>query len=370
MRRPVDILLDELPGPPQILWRAPGRANLIGEHTDYNDGLVLPIALDLAVYVGGRPAETIRLRSLQEGEAVEVDPATGRGPHEGWGVFVTAVVSALLDEGVRVRGFEGVVTSNLPPGAGLSSSAALEVAVACAVVDESVPPRRLALICQKAENDYVGMRCGIMDQMASMMAVTGSGLLLDCRSFDVRNVPIPPDIAFVAIDSGVSRELSSSGYNRRRAECEQAAAELGVRTLRDATIVTLDESDLNVTLRKRAKHVITENQRVLEVERALREGDHVALASAFRASHASLSKDFEVSTPELDELVSIARQTDGVLASRMTGGGFGGCTINLVEADVAARAARSINNAYRDATGNEARWWVSSPSGGAAPVEL
>jgi len=327
-------------------FRAPGRANLIGEHTDYNDGFVLPAALELAVYVSGRRSEQISLRSL--------DGEIGR--------YVDAVVNALRDEGVEVAGFEGVVASEVPIGAGLSSSAALEVALASALAAEALEPARLAAVCNRAENVHLGTQSGIMDQLASAAGVEGHALLIDCRDVTVEPILLPSDLALLIVDSGVRRELAESAYNERVAECRAAAAQLGVESLRDAT----DLAGLSGTLLRRARHVVSENDRVLTAAEALRAGRVEEVGELFRASHASLRDDFEVSTPELDRLVELAAETDGIVAARLTGAGFGGCTVNLLGAERAEAAGRELVARY----GPGARFWVSRPGAGASRVAL
>ena len=358
-------LLRHLPDDAQIVVHAPGRANLMGEHTDYNEGFVLPAALELRTMVAGSRSERIRLRSIGRGRPITVDPATGRGPAKGWGRYVTAVVRALLEDGRTVRGINGVIASDLPSGTGLSSSAALEVAVALAVLDESISPIDLARICQRAENVHVGVRSGIMDQLASIAARRGSALFIDCRSLNTAEVAIPGDLRLLVVDSGQRRQLSGGDYNRRREECEEAAELLGVRALRDATLDMIVDARLPAPLAARARHVVTENTRVLDSVEAFRSDDRVRIGELFAASHASLARDFEVSTPALDALVEIASHTDGVVAARMTGAGFGGCTVNLVEASRADAAMAAIVSAYLERTGRAARAWLSAPAAGA-----
>ena len=358
-------LTHQLPADAEIVVQAPGRANLIGEHTDYNDGFVLPAALELRTVVAGSPADRIRLRSVGRGRAITVDPSTARGPAKGWGRYVTAVVRALLEDGRAVRGIDGVIASNLPSGTGLSSSAALEVAVALAVLDEPIDAVGLARICQRAENVHVGVRSGIMDQLASVAARAGSALFIDCRSLETAEVPIPADLRLLVVDSGQRRQLARGDYNRRREECEEAARRLGVTALRDATEEQVASAALPEPLAARARHVVTENARVLATVEALRADDRRRIATLFAASHASLAADFAVSTPALDMLVEIATHTEGVVAARMTGAGFGGCTVNLVEASRGEAAKAAIASAYLERTGREARAWFSAPGPGA-----
>jgi galactokinase len=355
-----------------LAFRAPGRANLIGEHTDYNDGFVLPVALESATWVCGRPADgVLRLDSLDRPGTVEVDLATGAGPTEGWGRYVTAVVRALRDADADLRGFAGVLASDLPLGGGLSSSAAMELAVAKAVLASDLPDVELARICLRAEDHYVGMHVGIMDQLASAASRAGHALLIDCRSLAMRPVPFPRSLRVVVLDSAVPRELADSEYNARRAQCEQAASALGVAALRDADPEMLERhrQRLDEVVYRRARHVVTENARVLAAAAALEEGRVAELGPLFAAAHRSMAEDYEASLPELDLLVSLAAETGGVRAARLTGAGFGGCTVNLVEVDRAEAAAAEILDRYQAATGRQGRAWVSTPADGAGPAE-
>jgi galactokinase len=333
-------------------FRAPGRANLIGEHTDYNDGFVLPAALELATYVVGRPRDdgVVSLRSIEG----EIEP------------YVAAVVNALRDDGIDVGGFEGVVASDIPIGAGLSSSAALEVALACTLAGSALEPTRLAAVCHRAENVYLGTESGIMDQLTSAAGRAGHALLIDCRDLSVQPIALTPDVSLLVVDSGVRRELAASAYNERVAECRAAAEVLGVPSLRDATAL----DGLSGVLLRRARHVVTENERVLAAAEALGAGRLEELGPLFSASHTSLAVDFEVSTPELDALVAIAGETDGVIAARLTGAGFGGCTVNLVRARGADAVGRDVVARYARETGIQTRFWLSKPAAGAGPVPL
>jgi galactokinase len=363
-----DRLAAALPAGAELLGQAPGRANLMGEHTDYNDGFVLPVALGMTITIGGMPTQgKIRLRSIGAREEAVVDPSDGSGPTAGWGRYVAAVVKVLLEEGVRIRAVDGLIGSDLPSGSGLSSSAALEVAVALALLEEPVDPLRLARLCQRAENVHVGVRCGIMDQMASVASRAGSALLLDCRSLGTDRVPVPVGLELLIIDSGQRRSLDHGDYNRRREECEEAARLLGVASLRDVENIE-DLGALPPPLDARARHVVTENARTLVTADALRRNDRPALGELFAASHASLATDFAVSTPELDSLVELAASVDGVVASRMTGAGFGGCTINLVDADLPDGEVAGVVARYEERTGMSARAWRSAASSGA--IEL
>jgi galactokinase len=365
-------LLDAAPSDPDVVVRAPGRANIIGEHTDYNDGFVLPVALDSATYIAGRRrADVVRLVSLQEPREVTVDLRTGAGPTSGWGAYVSAVVRALRDASVVVDGLDAVVHSEVPVGAGLSSSAALEVGLALALSAGPLDPVRVAQICRRAERSYVGVDVGIMDQLACAAARARHALLIDCRDNSIEHVPVPEDVTIVVVDSGVRRALGASAYNERRAQCRSAAALLGVASLRDARPDDVASGRLDEVLRRRARHVITENERVLRTAQALRRADLAAIGRLLYASHESLTHDYEVSTPELDALVAAALATEGVFGARLTGAGFGGCTVNLVDAARARDAGPEIVERYEAATGRPARYWVSRPAeaAGRIPVE-
>lgn len=321
-------------------------------------------------YIVGRPLKEaiLRLRSLERAGDVYVDLQTGEGPKDGWGRYATGVVRAALDEGWDLRGFDGVLASDVPIGAGLSSSAALEVAIAMAVLADDHAPLDLARMCCRAENVYCGIRCGIMDQLAATSAISGNALLIDCLDETYEPVPVPERITVLVIDSAVPRSLVESGYNERRAECEQAARALGVEALRFASLGDLDNAKLDQRVARRALHVLTENDRVINAVEALRTGNVVELGPLFAESHRSQSQDFEVSTPEVDALVEIAQGTPGVIAARMTGGGFGGCTVNLVESDAERDAAQQILTMYERRTGLRARCWISRPAAGASAV--
>jgi galactokinase len=361
--------------------RAPGRVNLIGEHTDYNDGFVLPIAIDRSVAISFRPTDdrsvTVELSSTGEVDGLSLDaigPRTGR-----WIDYVAATAWAMAEAGLPVSGFRGVLESDLPQGAGLSSSAALELAAALALAGGNEPPvDRLALarIAQRGENEYVGVACGLMDQFASACGEVGAALLLDCRSLEHRPVPIAlDDVALAVIDSGSPRRLGQSGYNERRAQCEAAVAEIarhapGISSLRDVTPAMLDDAagDLEPVLAGRARHVVEENDRVLAAVDAIEANDMERLGELLRRSHVSLRDLFEVSSPELDALVEIAEGVPGVLGSRLTGAGFGGCTITLVRRDALGTLREAVLDRYPGRTGLHARMFEVSPGGGAEVV--
>jgi galactokinase len=304
--------------------RAPGRVNLIGEHTDYNDGFVLPVPLDRYTTVVAHAREdrtiTVEATDLGESDSFDLDAIEPTGT---WGDYVRGVIALLeLTHGADLR-----IESTVPREAGLSSSAALEVAVGRALSD--LPGPELALLAQRAENEFVGVQCGIMDQFTSANGLAGHALLLDCRDLSYRHVAIPDGVAVVVCDSRIERRLSASEYNERRAACEEAARRLSVPALRDATLDGL--ADLPEPLRKRARHVISENQRTLEAAAALEAGDIESVGRLMDESHRSMRDDYEIVPPELDALVSAMRAVDGCVGARLTGAGFGGAAVGLVE---------------------------------------
>lgn len=361
-----------------LLFRAPGRVNLIGEHTDYNEGFVLPAAVDLATYVAIAPRDDrlLRLQSLSFAEGVARDlDAPAPQPRNDWSDYAFGVALTLERAGHRLRGADILIGGDLPMGKGLSASAALEVAVGYALTQISgvmLERKALALICQRAENEFVGMRCGVMDQFISACGIAGCALLLDCRSLETRVVMIHPRVRLVACDSCVSHSLAGGEYNDRRRDCEAAAKLLGVAALRDVSEERLarQASALPERLYRRARHVVTEDARTLRFAAALESGDLAECGRLMNASHASLRDDFEVSRAELDLLADIAQKTPGVYGARMMGGGFGGCTINLVAAEETAAFERRIDEAYCAATGIRPNIFVCEPAGGAGPVHL
>jgi len=350
--------------------RAPGRVNLIGDHTDYNDGLVLPLAIDRDCLVAWRPRPDARVVVSSLDLAGHVDVAADGGDDTttvapGWGRFVVGTLHALTDHGTPAVGIEAAASSTVPPGSGLSSSAAFGVALALAVAGAGgqVPARReLAGICQRAEHLATGVPSGLMDQLASLFGQAGHALVIDCRTLTVDPVPLPAGVAVLVVHSGLSRTLEATAYAERRAACNAVAARLGVPALRDAR---LDQ----VADEPRAHHVVTENQRVLEAAAALRAGDVSALGPILLASHASLRDDFEVSTPELDLLVDLLVE-GGAVGARLTGAGFGGCVVALVQRNHADDLAAKTVHRYRDATGLEPSAFVVRAVDGAGAVPL
>jgi galactokinase len=364
---------DRFGGQPTLLVRAPGRVNLIGEHTDYNDGFVLPMAIDRAVWLAVRPRDdrTVRVWStdFDEERAFALDDLARGGT--GWAEYLKGTAWALMEAGHPLAGWEGALGSDVPIGAGLSSSAALELATArtsMAVSSETWDPPAMARLAQKAENDWVGMNCGIMDQMISAVGEAGSAVLIDCRSLATRSVPLPPGMVVVILDTATRRGLVDSKYNERRQQCEQAANHFGVPALRDVSPDTLAQraSELDPLTARRARHVVTENARTVEAGHAMERGDADTLGRLMDASHASLRDDFEVSSDALDTMVEIARAQTGCLGARMTGAGFGGCAVALVAEAHARTFAHSTKVEYDRRTGLEAQVYITRPSAGAA----
>jgi galactokinase len=363
--------------PPVFTVRAPGRVNLIGEHTDYNDGFVLPIAIDRAVWIALRPRDDRRvvIHSLDFGQTAEFSLTGLRHQKAGWAEYLKGIAWALQEAKHSLAGWEGVLAGDVPVGAGLSSSAALELAAACAFAAVSGlawEPAAMAKIGQRAENEWVGMNCGIMDQMISAGGQADHALLIDCRSLETEPVPLPPGSAVVVLDTATRRGLVDSAYNERRAQCEAAARFFLVPALRDVSVEqvqALSEAGSrpvldDLTLR-RARHVVTENARTLQAAEAMRRGDAAALGQLMDASHASLRDDFEVSSDELNVIVRCARQQDGCYGARMTGGGFGGCAVALVRDHTAKKFSTAVAACYQQATGITPAIYVCRATNGA-----
>ena len=363
--------------PPSHAAFAPGRVNLIGEHTDYTGGFVLPLAMDLGTFALLRPRadRAVRLAStlLPESDSFSLSAPIAPAP-SGWFNYVRGVIADFRREVPTLSGFDLLVHSTLPAGGGLSSSAALEVSVATALEELSgvrLDPVRKALLCQQAEHTFAGTPCGIMDQFASTFGRAGHLLLIDCESQVVTPVPMAGiDAAILVFNTMVRHALNDGEYRARRAQCEEAAARLGVPSLRHATPGQVAAAGLPDPLARRARHVVTENARTLAAVRALAAGDWPALGARMAESHASLRDDFEVSCRELDLVVELAGRTPGVHGCRMTGGGFGGCCVALVGADQAEAITLELRRGYREATGIEAAAFVTRPSDGARPVPL
>jgi len=362
---------------------SPGRVNLLGEHVDYNQGLVLPIAIDRYVRLAARPRadDLVVIESLDLNEITQFHlagleqraDADGR-PLAGWALYPAGVAWALRENGLEVRGLEAVIASDLPIGAGLSSSAALELAFALAwgaAAGWGMERMALALLCQRAENLYAGVNCGLMDQFTCAHGVARHALFFDTRSLQWQPLPMPPGTTVVIADSGLRRQLSTSGYNQRRVECEQAARALsarlpGIQSLRDVNPAQLDaHADcLTENERKRARHVVEEIERVRQAAMCLAQEDAPGFGRLMAAGHASLRDLFEVSLAELDGLVEAALSIAGCHGARLTGAGFGGCTVNLVEKDAAGAFSQELQRQYRQKFGRQAQVYVCQPSRG------
>ena len=348
-------------------FRAPGRVNLIGDHTDYNEGFVLPLAIGLGCTVRATPRSdgVVHVTSLDVSEEVVVAADGSTEPTDvqpEWGRYAGGVVRTLAARGRPPVGIDAVISSTVPLGAGLSSSAALEVALAlalCDAADFTMPPLELARACQDAELIATGVPVGIMDQLASLAGRRGHALLIDCRTLEVEPIELPAKLTVVIVHSGVSRTLVGSAYAERRRTCEMAAARLGLRALRDATPEQVADEP-------RARHVVSENARVLEAARALAAGAIDELGPLLSASHASLRDDFEVSTPELDALVE-ELVAAGALGARLTGAGFGGCVVGLARRDSAEGVVEEAAGRYWARTGRQPRAFVCRPADGAGP---
>lgn len=360
---------------PAVVVRAPGRVNLIGEHTDYNDGFVLPMAIDRAVWIALRPRQDgiIRLHSLDFEETAEFDLNQLQHENAGWVEYVKGVAWSLQEAGYELRGWEGIVAGNVPVGAGLSSSAALELATARAFATVAGWPwdvAAMARLAQRAENRWVGVKCGIMDQMISAGGVAGHALLIDCRSLATEAVPLPPGAVVIVLDTNTRRGLVDSAYNERRRQCEAAARFFGVPALRDVMMATFEAraGELDPVTRRRARHVISENERTLLAAAAMRRGDAATLGQLMNASHASLRDDFEVSSRELNIMAAAAQAESGCFGARMTGAGFGGCAVALVTAETAEAFAGNVRQQYQAATGLSPNVYICEATEGANVV--
>ena len=353
-------------GQPRI-YRAPGRVNLIGEHTDYNDGFVLPAAIEFSMWSASalRDDRKLLVHSENYSETCEFDLDDPEPPRRGhWSDYVLGVAVMLERWGMALRGVNLLLRSEVPIGAGLSSSAALEVAVALAIAPAPLEPTTLAKLCRRAENEFVGVQCGIMDQFIACHATAGNALLLDCRSLEYSFAPIPPGVKLVIANTMVRHALAGGEYNRRREECAEAAA-FFKKSLRDVTIAELERASLPDVIFRRARHVITENARVIRAQAALDCGDLAEFGQLMYQSHRSLRDDYEVSCAELDTLVEIARALPGVYGSRMTGGGFGGCTISVVAEEHLDAFRAGIAAGYP-----KAEVYISNAADAAGPVEI
>jgi galactokinase len=366
---------------PPRTFRAPGRVNLIGEHTDYNDGFVMPAAIDLSVFVRVWPREDrkLKIRAEEFNDEIEFDldePDPVASDH--WSDYAVGVAVMLEGAGYRLRGADLQLRGDVPLGSGLSSSAAVEVATGCALTANSgvsIDARELALICQKAENEFVGARVGIMDQFTSLFGQAQHALLLDCRSLEFKLLPLPDTVNLVICNTMVKHSLASSAYNERRAQCEAGVRHFAqylpnVKALRDVTIEQLDQfgGDLPELVYRRCRHVITENARVLAAAEALKQHDLHRFGELMAESHESLRDDYEVSSRELDVMVALADRVDGVYGARMTGGGFGGSTVNLVATENVEEFKQTVPKEYHRIIGLQPEIYVCEPSDGAEEI--
>jgi galactokinase len=365
----------ELFGASPRIFLAPGRVNVIGEHTDYNDGFVMPATIAFYTWVAAAKREDRALEAysdhFDEKISLSLDALAGP-PRKHWSDFIRGVAAVLQNAGYKLPGVNLVIHGEVPLGAGLSSSASLEVATALALSSFSgidVPRLELVKLCQKAEHEYVGTRCGIMDQFIAVFGAAGHALMLDCRSLEYQLLPIPQDIRLVVCNSMVRHELASGEYNRRRADCEEGVKLLQphlprIRALRDLGVADLEawKQVLPATVYRRCRHIVTENQRVLAGAQALQSGNAGRFGQLMYRSHASLRDDYQVSCRELDLLVDLASSSPGVYGARMMGGGFGGCTVNLLREDASTSFRERIAQAYQKAAGIIPEIYICEPA--------
>jgi galactokinase len=373
------------------IFRAPGRVNLIGEHTDYNDGFVLPAAIDLYTWAAIAPRSDRKLHVFSENlnESAEIDlTVTAPQPRDAWSDYVHGVALMLQKSGITLLGSDLVIHSNVPTGAGLSSSAALEVSVASGLLASSgktLPLKEVAQLCQRAENEFVGARVGIMDQFASCFGSAGHAILLDCRSLEYRLLSLLQSVTMVICNTMVKHGHSGGEYNERRAQCEEGVRILkqyypAIKALRDVTLAQLESQRTETRpdlghermpelIYRRCHHIVSENERVLRTVEALNKGDLKTVGSCMAESHLSMKDDYEISCRELDIMVELAQKLPGLIGARMTGGGFGGCTINLVCNGSVEQFQNDIRAAYREATQIDPEIYVSAAGAGVTEVK-
>ena len=361
---------------PAYIICAPGRVNLLGEHTDYNDGFVLPMAIEHAVWIALSPRDDQQVRvyadNFKQKNSFSLD-SLEKG--KGWTEYIKGVAYALQEAGFLLKGWDGVMMGNVPVGAGLSSSAAVEVAATRAFALASAfewDAKRMALIGQRAEGDWVGVKGGMMDQMVSAAAKEGYALFLDTRSLEIKHIPLPDGVSIVIMDTSTRRELVDSEYNTRSSECFEAAEMLGVKALRDADLALLNEKQdvLRDVVFRRARHVITENQRVLDAIDAMKANDLETLGTLINAGHASLRDDFEVTNDALNWIVEIAQSQPGCYGARMTGAGFGGAAVAIVKQENVEAFTQAVKTVYKQKSGFDAQIYISQPSAGASLSSL
>jgi galactokinase len=362
---------------PTIEVQAPGRVNLIGEHTDYNDGLVLPCAIDYRTVIVARPRDDRQVAVAAADydgalDAYSLDAPIARLEEPMWANYVRGVVDEMVRQGLPMSGMDMAIAGDVPQGAGLSSSASLSVAVCRLFATlpgfEHLSPIDLALIAQRAENDFVGTKCGNMDQISSAAGVEDHALMIDCRSLEVTPVPIPEGAAIMIFNSHVTRGLVDSEYNTRRLQCEEAARHFGVPALRDVDLAMLEArgSELDPVVLRRARHIVTENARVAAAARALAGGDLAHMGVLMEASHVSMRDDFEITVPLIDRLVDVVKAAIGTAGGvRMTGGGFGGCVVALVPRDLVDAVRAAVGKDYHGPKGENATIYVCRAAAGA-----
>ncbi|WP_330924914.1 galactokinase [Candidatus Sororendozoicomonas aggregata] len=364
---------------PEHFYQAPGRVNLIGEHTDYNDGFVLPCAINHQTMIAATPRDDQKLMVSAanfDGQLSEfnLELPVKASSEATWSNYIRGVATALLERGMPLRGANIAIIGNVPQGAGLSSSACLEVCTGLALsrlAGLNVSLKELALIGQEAENNYVGVNCGIMDQMVSACGEKGHAMLLDCRSLETRSVKIPEGAAIVIINSNKKRGLVDSEYNTRRQQCESVARHFGVKALRDVSVEMLDarKHKLDEVSYRRARHVVTENNRTLEAAEVMPEGNLKRMGILMAESHASMRDDFEITVPAIDTIVEIVKGVIGEDGGvRMTGGGFGGCVVSLVPEEKVAAIKQAMERGYEKQTGLKADIYVCKASQGASSI--
>jgi galactokinase len=380
-----DAFVKQFHAKPEVIVRAPGRVNLIGEHTDYNEGYVFPVAIDREMIIAASKNDTGKViaYSLDYNQTDSFNLGeTGKSAEHPWADYMRGVLHTLQKRKFVVAGFTAVLSGNVPQGAGLSSSAAYEVAVVtlCNEFNNlSINGKDASLIAQQAENEFIGVQCGIMDQFISALAEEDSALMIDCRSLDYRAVPLKlaaKGCAIVITNSGVRRGLVDSEYNARRSECTQGVQRLSeltgrkLNSLRDVELAEFDKhSDkLEDKVARRCRHVISENKRVTDAVSALENSDLEAFGKLMNASHVSLRDDFEVSCPEVDQLVELSQNHSGVLGARMTGGGFGGCTVAIMSNDAIESFRNQVIPAYEKLSGRKAEVYVCASTAGASLV--
>lgn len=363
---------------PQLLVSAPGRVNLIGEHTDYNDGFVLPCAIDYETLVAVSPISANRIEVVacdyDAHDRIDI-PGEFERQSEEWKNHIRGVIASLQTRGLQTAGVRIALGGNIPQGAGLSSSASVGVALGKALVEingfNDIDETLIALIAQQSENDYVGCACGIMDQLASARAIADHAMLLDCRSLDFKPIPIPKELSLLVIHSGIQRGLVDSAYNERREQCEIAARHYNVKALRDLDERKLNEehNDLDATAFLRARHVVTENQRVLDMANALTAKNIPALSRLMAASHQSMRDDFQITLPPIDQLVELVANSVGESGgARMTGGGFGGCVVALMPHEQVETVKNMVAKKYRSPCGTKPAFYQCHASQGVSMI--